>query len=117
MIYYQYREHTCSCVSLKFPRNVSRDRLLVLQQVLHALLRLGAPLLRVERVHAEGAEDALLPQQTEVGGDGTQASRRLTSADRGEIQYDGAEFTLTGDLRVNGTLYADTCQCNTLSSP
>ena len=64
-----------------------------------------------------GAVDALLPQQTEVGGDGTQASRRLTSADRGEIQYDGAEFTLTGDLRVNGTLYADTCQCNSLSSP
>ena len=64
-----------------------------------------------------GAVESLLPQQTEVGGDGAQQSRRLTSADRGEIQYDGAEFTLTGDLRVNGTLYADTCQCNTLSSP
>ena len=72
---------------------------------------------RAKLSELRGAVESLLPQQTEVGGDGAQQSRRLTSADRGEIQYDGAEFTLTGDLRVNGTLYADTCQCNTLSSP
>ena len=43
--------------------------------------------------------------------DGSAQQRQLTASSPGEIKWDGTQFVMTADLKVNGTITADTCAC------
>ena len=43
--------------------------------------------------------------------DGSAQQRQLTASSLGEIKWDGTQFVMTADLKVNGTITADTCAC------